>query len=134
MSDKCEYCKKDLTFLNAENKSRHNLKHLNSGHTKITSIKPITGYFHKQAGKNATEGIPDASMCTYGAKFNLKSACTSSKKTPCTNRPIRCSVCQCVFWSYNILFHFSLNHSHLSYTDKCHPSDDEISNVKKSNY
>ena len=49
MSDKCEYCKKDLTFLNAENKSRHNLKHLNSGHTKITSIKPITGYFHKQA-------------------------------------------------------------------------------------
>jgi hypothetical protein len=44
MSDKCEYCKKDLTLLNAENKSRHNLKHLNSGHTKITSIKPITGY------------------------------------------------------------------------------------------
>ena len=57
MSDKCEYCKKDLTFLNAENKSRHNLKHLNSGHTKITSIKPITGYFHKQAGKNATDGF-----------------------------------------------------------------------------
>ena len=84
-------------------------------------------------GTHATLGILESTLCTNGAKFNLKSACKSSIKTPCTNRPIRCNVCQCVFWSYNILIHHTLNHSHLTYTDTCHPSEDEIKNVKKSN-
>jgi len=53
MSDKCEYCKKDLSLLNAENKSRHIIKHHKSGHTKITNIIPITGFFSKTVHKQA---------------------------------------------------------------------------------
>jgi hypothetical protein len=53
MSEKCEYCKKDLSLLNEENKSRHILKHVKLAHDKITKIKPISGFFNKTVPKQA---------------------------------------------------------------------------------
>ena len=85
-------------------------------------------------GKYATEGILDSTLCTYGYSFSLKAAVKSTIRTPCTNRPVRCKVCKCVFWSYNIMTHYALNHSHLTCEETCHPSEGEIANVKKSKY
>ena len=49
MSNKCEYCSKELKDINAENQTRHMNKHVKSGHEKLSKIKPITGFFNKQA-------------------------------------------------------------------------------------
>ena len=85
-------------------------------------------------GKQVTEGIPDSCLCSYGYAFSLKSATKSSKRTPCTNRPTRCKICKCVFWSYNILIHYALQHSHLTCEGKCFPTQEETFNVKASKY
>ena len=49
MVNTCDYCSKDLKDMNVENKTRHINKHIKNGHEKISKIKPITGFFHKQA-------------------------------------------------------------------------------------
>ena len=49
MTNKCEYCSKDLKDMNVENKNRHINKHIKNGHEKTSTIKPITGFFCKQA-------------------------------------------------------------------------------------
>jgi len=85
-------------------------------------------------GKQATEGIPDSCVCSFGYPFSLGSALKSSKRTPCTNRPIRCKICKCVFWSYNILIHYALQHSHLTCEEKCFPTQEEILAIKASKF
>ena len=44
----------------------------------------------------------DYKTCDYQEKFNIKSAETSRKTIPCTNRPITCPKANCglVVWSY----------------------------------
>ena len=86
------------------------------------------------AGVYATEGIAESSICDNGKWFTLKPAKKISKRTPCTNRPVNCKVCLGVFWSYNILIHYSNQHSHLTCDETCHPSEDEIIKVKASKY
>ena len=49
MVNTCDYCSKDLKDMNVENKTRHINKHIKNGHEKTSKIKPITGFFHKQA-------------------------------------------------------------------------------------
>jgi hypothetical protein len=185
MSLKCEYCPKSFTGLNQENINRHNNKHINKKHQKITNIKPINSSLTKTvpkqaatsnlasllnnqneisvgdnwadlehrcgfcgiecnkrielcktsgAGLYATEGIAESSICDNGKWFTLKPAKKISKRTPCTNRPVNCKVCLGVFWSYNILIHYSNQHSHLTCDETCHPSEDEIIKVKASKY
>ena len=48
MSLKCEYCPKSFDGLNRENINRHNNKHLNKKHQKITNIKPINSFLKHQ--------------------------------------------------------------------------------------
>ena len=53
MSLKCEYCPKSFDGLNQENVNRHNNKHLNKKHQKITNIKPINSFSLKTVPKQA---------------------------------------------------------------------------------
>ena len=53
MSLKCEYCPKSFDGLNQENINRHNNKHLNKKHQKITNIKPINSFLLKTVPKQA---------------------------------------------------------------------------------
>ena len=53
MSLKCEYCPKSFTGLNQENINRHNNKHINKKHQKITNIKPINSFLTKTVPKQA---------------------------------------------------------------------------------
>ena len=71
---------------------------------------------------------------SFGYPFSLGSALKSSKRTPCTNRPIRCKICKCVFWSYSILIHYAFQHSHLTCEEICFPTQEEISAVKASKF
>ena len=47
MSLKCEYCPKSFDGLNRENINRHNNKHINKKHQKITNIKPINSFLNQ---------------------------------------------------------------------------------------
>mgnify|MGYP001386450823 CR=1 FL=1 len=37
-------------------------------------------------------------------------AACSPTKTPCTNRPIKCTVCSAAVWSYSMAAHFEKKH------------------------
>jgi len=50
------------------------------------------------------------SNCKFSHKFSLKLAAKSTKRSPCTNRPVECPRCKDVFWSYNIAIHYELIH------------------------
>jgi hypothetical protein len=60
-------------------------------------------------GKNATWG--PFSDCKYFKSFALKSSTNLSKNTPCSNRPVNCSICNETYWSYNISIHYNEKHS-----------------------
>ena len=53
--------------------------------------------------------LPD-SNCTYNTKFSLKSTEKPTRYNPSTNRPIKCSVCESVVWSYNNKLHVQEEH------------------------
>jgi len=61
MTNKCEYCFKELKDINVENQNRHINKHIKSGHEKINKIKPITGFFSKQAAVTNLASLLDHS-------------------------------------------------------------------------
>ena len=42
--------------------------------------------------------------------YTLGAAAKSSTKTPCTNRPIKCTVCSAAVWSYSMAAHFEKKH------------------------
>ena len=42
--------------------------------------------------------------------YSLGSAAKCSLATPCTNRPIKCTVCSMTVWSYSMEHHFELKH------------------------
>ena len=44
-------------------------------------------------------------------KYTLGSAGKSSLATPCTNRPIKCTVCSMTVWSYSMAQHFETKHT-----------------------
>ena len=56
-------------------------------------------------GKSATQA--PKSNCTYASKFSLKPGEKSTSSTPCTNRPIVCTICNTVVWSYMMTSHYS---------------------------
>ena len=72
------------------------------------------------------------SNCDYLEKFNLKSAETSTKSMPCTNRPINCPKpgCNAVVWTYNLYEHFKSDHTEKEYDDAFSITDKERSLVR----
>ena len=54
--------------------------------------------------------IPE-SNCPYKMKFSLASASKSTVTGPCTNRPVLCSICKVVYWSYSYKKHYEDKHS-----------------------
>jgi len=63
------------------------------------------------SGRGKTATMIPGSNCEYLCKFSLKSAEKSTKSGPCTNRPVVCSICSTVQWSYNLPIHFRAKHS-----------------------
>ena len=44
------------------------------------------------------------------SKFSLKSKKKRTKTGPCTNRPVPCSVCKVITWSYSLPSHYKCQH------------------------
>ena len=63
------------------------------------------------SGRGKTATLVPSANCEYLCKFNIKSAEKSTKSGPCTNRPVTCSVCKTVQWSYNLPHHYRVKHS-----------------------
>jgi hypothetical protein len=42
--------------------------------------------------------------------YDRKSAQKSNQYSPCTNCPVKCDVCDGIYWSYNLECHFNENH------------------------
>ena len=53
----------------------------------------------------------------YQENFDIKSAETSTKTMPCTNRPLACpkATCGVVVWSYNLYEHFKFDHVEMEF-------------------
>jgi hypothetical protein len=83
--------------------------------------------------KGSTKNIVKfkSSDCKYFININLKSAAKSTKYSPCTNRPIKCTICDGVYWSYNMHLHFSEDHPNINFPNQLQISDEEIKAVKK---
>lgn len=65
------------------------------------------------SGKGKNKIFKASSDCKFAFAFSLKAASKISKNTPCTNRPIECSICKRVYWSYNIMCHYKISHPNL---------------------
>ena len=63
------------------------------------------------SGRGKTATLVPGGNCEYLQKFNIKCAEKSTKSGPCTNRPVTCSVCKTVQWSYNLPVHYRVKHS-----------------------
>ena len=59
-------------------------------------------------GKYTTYG--SSLNCIYFYGFSIAAAENSKKNGPSTNRPVICSVCNLVFWFYNLKLHFAEKH------------------------
>ena len=104
----------------------HVAKHILAG--KITG-PTVCGYFGLTS---CTIGLTSSStkgVAHYKATSNYfeKSAVTSTKSMPCTNRPISCphTSCSVVVWSYNLHEQYKCDH-----TDNDSATEKEISLVK----
>ena len=80
-------------------------------------------------GKTASQVV--SSNCDYKVKFSLKSAEKFTKSSPCTNRPVICSLCKTktVNWSYNMYLHMKEKHGDYS-PDEWKISEEEVKAVK----
>ncbi|KAK7693500.1 hypothetical protein QCA50_003068 [Cerrena zonata] len=93
----------------------------NSLHEQIQHCQPCgfcgrdTCTIDLKKSRNAFKVI---SSCPYASEFKLGNAKKSSKRQPCTNVPIHCSICdidpktKCrpVFWKFNIFHHIQTVH------------------------
>ena len=62
------------------------------------------------SGSGVHKTFAPHSNCTFFYKFNLKSAEKVSARTPCTNRPVSCSICSETYWSCNLKQHYLEKH------------------------
>ena len=82
-------------------------------------------------GVKANNG-PESKDCPYFYKFSLGSAGKSSKYSPCTNRPVACTLCnESAIWSYNMKYHYETVHKNSTLPSEFIIPDSEIKNVKK---
>ena len=50
------------------------------------------------------------SDCVYFYKFSLTSAAKHATRSPCTNIPVKCTICDQLHWKYNMAAHFQDRH------------------------
>ena len=107
---KCKLCEKQLL----DKKMR---KHIGS-HILIDSLEDVCGFcgmsgcsigIVQGSGRGKTASKIISSDCEYRVKLSLKAAEKSTKSSPCTNRPVTCSLCNVTEWSYNMLGHMKKN-------------------------
>ena len=73
---------------------------------------------------------PKSKDCKYFYTFSLDSCAKSNKYSPCTNRPVKCELCNdLVIWSYNMAYHYEVKHPNALKPDYIIKS--EIDAVKK---
>ncbi len=68
----------------------------------------LNRYCHNRSRKAAVAG-PN-SDCKFFDKFSINCAKKSTGLSPCTNRPVKCEACNNVYWSYNMISHYSIDH------------------------
>ena len=51
--------------------------------------------------------------------YTLGSAAKSTSRTPCTNRPLKCTVCAATIWSYSMALHFERKHVGMQMCVQC---------------
>lgn len=86
------------------------------------SLEKTSGF-----GVNSTFG--PKSDCKLFYSFSLASAIKISTYACCTNRPIKCELCNSVYWSYNMQKHYESKHNQCEIPEFI--SIDEIKNLKK---
>ena len=50
------------------------------------------------------------SNCSYFYQFSMKAAAKVTERSPCTNRPVKCDLCEQIYWSYNLEIHYKSMH------------------------
>ena len=50
------------------------------------------------------------SNCSYLYQFSMKAAAKVTERSPCTNRPVKCDLCEQIYWSYNLEIHYKSMH------------------------
>jgi hypothetical protein len=63
----------------------------------------------KTSGFGSRKTLGPNSNCSYFYGFSLKAAVKMTERSPCTNRPVKCDLCEKIYWSYNIQYHFDMN-------------------------
>jgi hypothetical protein len=138
----CTICNKSTA---KKNIVHHIAKHILSEQTAKSSS--VCGYcgshtsgctvtLNKGTGKSSN---PESS-CPNFFKFNYKSAEKSTLTSPCTNRPVICSLfsfCKKHVWTYNLVWHYRENHpteTMDAVTATLIPTNDEITSIIKTNY
>ena len=61
----------------------------------------------------------------------FSSAAKSTTFSPCTNHPVKCDLCQGIYWSYNLKIHYQQNHPSICFPDDKVISNKELSALKK---
>jgi hypothetical protein len=84
------------------------------------------------SGRGSYKTLGPSSDCKYFYQFSLGAAMKSSKYSPCTNRPVECSIClskkkNFICWSYNLVVHYKDQHPS---TEPPSIDNDEITRVK----
>jgi hypothetical protein len=80
----------------------------------------------KTSGFGTRKTLGPTSNCSHFYGFSLKAAAKISERSPCTNRPVRCDLCEQIYWSYNIEHHYEIMHANPSV------STSQIANLKLS--
>ena len=83
----------------------------------------------KTSGFGVHSTFGPKSDCKLFYSFSLASAIKISTYACCTNRPIKCELCNSVYWSYNMQKHYESKHNQCEIPEFI--SSDEIKNLKK---
>ena len=82
--------------------------------------------------KTSGEFSKPFSNCKYHVNFSLKPAERSTRSKPCTNRPIKCELCDVTMWSYNIEPHYLVSHPDMDITNEKFKITDKEKNALKA--
>ncbi len=72
-------------------------------------------YSTKTSGFGSRKTLGPNSNCSHFYGFSLKAAAKMTESSPCTNRPVKCDLCEQIYWSYNIQYHFDIMHANPSF-------------------
>ena len=68
--------------------------------------------------------------CKYFYGFSLTSAKKITDYSCCTNRPIKCDLCKCIYWSYNMRKNYELKH--INCVIPAFVTDEDVEKIEKT--